>query len=88
MVASLRLYFFNHILVFFVGVFEFSLKFLTNVYRVTVNDFRMGGREFYRSFITRVDYFIILNFLTEMDFSILVPSPLSTDIFRHYITAL
>ena len=36
--------FFNHILVFFVGLFEFSLIFLTSVYIVIVNHFRMGGR--------------------------------------------
>ena len=57
MIAPLLLYFFNHILVFFVALFEFSLKFLTSVYRVTVNHFRMGGGQFYRSFIIRVlDY--------------------------------
>ena len=38
--------FFNHILVFFVALFEFSLKFLTSVYRVTVNHFGMGGDNF------------------------------------------
>ena len=84
MIAPLLLYF-NHILVFFIGLFEFSLKVLTSIYRVTVNHFRMGGREFYRSFIIGVDYFIILNFVTEIHFSILVFSPLSTDIFCYYI---
>ena len=57
MIAPLLLYFYNHILVFFVAWIEFSLKFLTSVYRVTVNHFRMGGGQFYRSFIIRVlDY--------------------------------
>ena len=56
MKAPLLLYFFNHILVFFVGLLEFSLKFLTSVYRVTVNHFRIGGEQFYRSFIIRLDY--------------------------------
>ena len=59
MIEPLLLYFFNHILVFFVALFEFSLKFLTSVYRVTVNHFRMGGGQFYRSFIIRVlDYLL------------------------------
>ena len=58
----LLLYFFNHILVFFVALFEFSLNFLTSVYRVTVNHFRMGGGQFYRSFIIRVlDYLLYYN---------------------------
>ena len=56
MIALFLLYFFNHILVFFVALFECSLKFLTSVYRVTVNHFRMGRGQFYRSFIIRVDY--------------------------------
>ena len=57
MTVPLLLYFFNHILVFFVALFEFSSKFLLTVYRVTVNHFRMGGGQFYRSFIIRVlDY--------------------------------
>ena len=54
MIAPLLLYFFINILVFFVALSEFSLKFLTTVYRVTVNHFRMGGGQFYRSFIIRV----------------------------------
>ena len=74
-------YFFNHILVFFVGLFEFSLTFLAKVYRVTVNHFRIKRGHFYRPFITTVEYFIIMNFLTEMHFLILVFSPLSTDNF-------
>ena len=82
MKAPLLLYFFNHILVFFVTLSEFSLKFLAIVYRVTVNHFRMGGGQFYRSFIIRVDYlFYYAKFLTETHFSILVFSPLSIDIF-------
>ena len=46
MIAPLLLYFFNHILVSFVALFEFSLNFLTSVYRVTVNHFRMGRGNF------------------------------------------
>ena len=70
MIASLLLYFFNHILVFFVVLFEFSLKFLTSVYRVTVNHFRMGGGQFYRSFIIRaLDYlFYYTNFFNRDTF--------------------
>ena len=45
MIAPLLLGFFN-ILVFSVDLFEFSLKFLTSVYRVTVNDSRMEGGNF------------------------------------------
>ena len=57
MIMPLLLYFFNHILVFFIALFEFSLKFLTSVHRVTVNHFRIGGGQFHRSFIIRVlDY--------------------------------
>ena len=32
------------------------MKFLTSVYRVTVNHFRMARGKFYRTFIIRVDY--------------------------------
>ena len=46
MIAPVLLYFFNHILVFFVVLFESSLEFLTSVYRVTVNHFGMGGDNF------------------------------------------
>ena len=62
MIEPLLLYFFNHILVFFVALFEFSLKFLTSLYRVTVNNFRIDGGQFYRSFIIRVlDYLLYYN---------------------------
>ena len=54
--ALLLLHYFNHILVFFVGLFEYSLKFLTCVYRVTVKIFSIGWEQFYRSFIIKVDY--------------------------------
>ena len=56
--APLLLYFFNHVLVFFVALFEFSLRFLTSVYSVTLDHFRMGRGQFYRSFIIKVDYLI------------------------------
>ena len=46
MVAPLFLYFYNHIFIFFLGLFEFSLRFLTSVYRINVNNFRMGGGNF------------------------------------------
>ena len=46
MITPLLLYIFNHILVFFVALFGFSLTFLTSVYRVTVNHFKMGGDNF------------------------------------------
>ena len=46
MIAPLLLCFFNHLLVFFVALVEFSLKFLTSVYRVTLNHFRMVGGNF------------------------------------------
>ena len=69
MIEPLLLYFFNHILVFFVALFEFSLKFLTSVYRVTVNHFRMDGGQFYRSFIIRVlDYLL---YYTKKNFTVL-----------------
>ena len=69
MIASLVLYFFNHILVFFVVLFEFPLKFLASVYRVTVNHLRMRGGQFYRSFIIRVDYsFCNTNFFNRDTF--------------------
>ena len=51
--------FFNHILVFFVGLFKFSVTFLTSVYTVTVNHFRMGGRQFDRSFRIRADFILL-----------------------------
>ena len=69
MIEPLLLYFSNHILVFFVASFEFSLKFLTSVYRVTVNHFRMGGGQFYRLFIIRVlDYLL---YYTKKTFTVL-----------------
>ena len=72
-IAPLLLYFFNHILVFSVGLFGFSLKVLTSVSRVTVNHFKMGGQQFQRSFIVRVEYlYYYMNFLTEIfNFSII-----------------
>ena len=72
-IAPLLLYFFNHIWAFSVGLFGFSLKFLTSVSRVTVNHFKMGGQQFQRSFIVRVGYlYYYTNFLTEIfNFSII-----------------
>ena len=71
MIAPLLFYFFNHISVFFIALFEFSLKFLTSVYRVTVNHFRMGGGQFYRSFlITVLDYLFCYTKGTFFNFSI------------------
>ena len=66
MIAPLLLYFYNHILVFFVTWFEFSLKCLA-LYRVTVNYFRMEGGQFYRSFIIRVDYLFYYTKLFDID---------------------
>ena len=74
-IEPLLLYFFNHILVLFVALFEFSLKFLTSVYRVTANHFRMGGGQFYRSFIIRVlDYLLYYTkkFLTVLFVNIFI----------------
>ena len=53
---SASISFFNHILEFFIGLFEFSLKFLISVHRVTANHFKMGVVQFCRSFIIRVVY--------------------------------
>ena len=53
---SASISFFNRILEFFIGLFEFSLKFLISVHRVTANHFRMGVVQFCRSFIIRVVY--------------------------------
>ena len=50
-------------------MFECSLKFLTSVYRVTVNHFRMGRGQFYRSFMVRVDYlFYHIEFFNKSTF--------------------
>ena len=86
MIAPLLLSFFNHILVFFVGLFQFSLKVSIIVYKVTANHFRMRGRQFYRSFIIKVDYLIYYTgFFNRDTFLILVFSLLSTDISCYYI---
>ena len=60
MLAPLILHFFNHILLFF-------LKFLTSVYRITVNHFRIGGGQFHRSFIIRVDYIFYYTEFFDID---------------------
>ena len=45
----------------FISVFSICMpvplrNFLTSAYRVTVNSFRMGGRQFYGSFIIKVEF--------------------------------
>ena len=65
--APLLLYFFSHIPVFFVGLFELFLNFLTSVCRVIVNHFGMGEGQFYRSFRITVDYLFYYTEFFERD---------------------
>ena len=57
--------------------------FLTKVYKVTINKFKVGRGIFCKLLIIKKVYFVSLNFLTEIHISLLVFSPLSTDIAYH-----